>query len=178
MLFIQLTGLSGAGKTTIASLAAASLNNQGHPTKVIDGDVYRQTLCRDLGFSKADRQENIRRLSAVAAETAASGTIAILSAINPYEDTRCWVEANHQAYTVWISCPLDVLMQRDTKGLYKRAMLPDEDPLKIHNLTGVDDPYEIPVQPALMLSTHLESSTDSATRLVVFILQQIKVLGR
>ncbi|MBV8253697.1 MAG: adenylyl-sulfate kinase [Chitinophaga sp.] len=173
MRFIQLTGLSGAGKTTIATAVQQQLSQQGYTVEVIDGDVYRQTLCKDLGFSREDRYENIRRLSALAAEKTKDGIITLLSVIHPYEAMRAWAASTYGAHTVWIHCPLNVLLQRDTKGLYHRAMLPDGHPEKLHNLTGVNDPYEEPVSPQLIIHTHEEAIENSVQRLSSYILASL-----
>ncbi|RAJ80022.1 adenylylsulfate kinase [Chitinophaga dinghuensis] len=173
MRFIQLTGLSGAGKTTIANAVQERLRQQGYQTEVIDGDVYRQTLCKDLGFSREDRYENIRRLSTVAAEKTKAGVITLLSVIHPYEEMRKWAADNYGAHTIWIHCPLETLLDRDTKGLYRRALLPDGHPEKLHNLTGVNDPYEVPVSPQLIIHTHEETIHDAVERLSSYILASL-----
>ena len=140
MLFIQFTGLSGAGKSTIASGVKAVLERKGYRVEVIDADIYRPILCPDLGFSKHDRIENIRRLGFVATLLAKNGVITILAAINPYELARKELVANGtKVKTVWINCDLETLIKRDTKGLYHKALLPNNSPNKIHNLTGVND---------------------------------------
>ena len=171
MLLIQMTGLSGTGKTTLSQKAQTLLENQGLKVEIIDGDVYRKTLCKDLGFSKKDRYENIRRLGSLAYQYVNEGTIAIVAAINPYEEIRKELKENYGAKTVWIKCDLDILIKRDTKGLYKKAQLPDGHPEKILNLTGVNDTYEIPVSPDLTIDTGIESADQSADRLYQFIYQ-------
>lgn len=170
MRMIQLTGLSGAGKSTLAALAAGWLNDSGKNTMVIDGDVFRQTLCRDLGFSKADRQENIRRLAAFAATEMEKGTCVIIAAINPFDAVREELKNKYGALTVYIKCALPVLIQRDTKGLYQRALLPDEHPDKIKNLTGVNDPFEEPAQADLVIETDSTDAASAAKQLYDFIL--------
>jgi adenylylsulfate kinase len=170
MVLIQLTGLSGSGKTTLAYGVRKQLEEQGITVHVIDGDEYRKTLCRDLGFSKADRQENVRRLGAAAHGLLQPGAVAIISAISPYEGIRKELETKYEAHTVWVHCPLNVLMERDTKGLYHRAQLPENDPQRVTNLTGVNDTYEQPASPALRIDTHLttpEAATDQLCRYVL-----------
>src|SRR5439155_23541254 len=119
--------LSGAGKTTLARSVKTSLEKEGLPVEIIDGDNYRKTICKDLGFSREDRMENIRRLGSLADSFVQQQRIAIIAAINPYEEVRRELEQKYGARTVWIYCPLKVLIERDTKGLYKRAFLPDDD---------------------------------------------------
>lgn len=171
MHLLQFTGLSGAGKTTIARSIKTALEAQGQPVAIIDGDVYRKNLCADLGFSAAHRQENIRRLGAVAHGFVCRGSIAIVAAINPYESARRHMAHAYGARTVWLDCPLEVLQQRDTKGLYRRAALPEGHHEKLYDLTGVNDPYERPAAPDLILHTGKESVDISVTRLLDFIRQ-------
>lgn len=174
MLVVQMTGLSGAGKSSIARAAQQQLRDAGFLVEILDGDEYRKNLCPDLGFSPADRQENIRRLGFVAGVLARNGVIALIAAINPYESAR---QALRDAYpnvlTVWVDCALDVLQQRDTKGLYERAALPDGHPEKVYNLTGVNDPFEQPQHPDLVLNTHEETLEQSTRRLLSFLLQRV-----
>ncbi len=169
MMLIQLTGLSGAGKTTIANKVKQLLTDDGLSAMVVDGDEYRQTLCRDLGFSRADRQENIRRLGSLAGFFVKQGAITIIAAINPYEMVRTELEERYAAKTVWVNCDLEELIRRDTKGLYKRALLPDGNPDKITNLTGVNDTFEAPHAAHLVLNTGAESPEQSAGKLYQFI---------
>jgi adenylylsulfate kinase len=171
-MILQFTGLSGAGKTTLAQAIQPLLQQQQIEVVIIDGDVYRNTLCKDLGFSKADRCENIRRLGKVAHEAATADNVVIIAAINPYQAIRKELEAQYNAQTVWIQCHIDVLAQRDTKGLYKRAALPDGHPEKINNLTGVNDVYEPPTNPQLVINTASEQPDISAEKLFRFIMAQ------
>lgn len=169
-MLIQFTGLSGAGKSTIAQLVKARLKLEGYSVEVIDADVYRPVLCPDLGFSKADRVENIRRLGFVANLLARNGIITILAAINPYEVSRReMIAKGAHVKTVWINCDLDTLIERDTKGLYNRASLPDGHADKLYNLTGVNDAYEMPVMPDLIINTHTETVDTSVDTVVAFI---------
>lgn len=173
MVLIQLTGLSGAGKTSIAFRVQQMLLQRDIAAEIIDGDMYRKTICKDLGFTPADRRENIRRLGAVAQDIVLRNTIAIIAAINPYDDVRKELKENYNARTVWIHCALDILVERDTKGLYRKALLPSDHPDKIPNLTGVNDVYEIPIGADLVIYTHTEDLETSAVRLFAFILDNI-----
>lgn len=176
MLLIQMTGLSGAGKSSIAAITGESLAVLGHRVELLDGDHYRQHLCRDLGFSKNDRLENIRRLGFVGLALARHGVISILAAINPYEEARAALKNSSPfVKTVHIDCPLDVVRQRDTKGLYRKALLPADHPDHIGHFTGISDPYEWPSQPDLTIRTAAETKEQSAERLTNFILQTIQL---
>ncbi|MGM9478965.1 adenylyl-sulfate kinase [Pedobacter sp. GSP4] len=173
MLLLQITGLSGAGKTTLSEMVSFRLKEMGLSCIVIDGDVYRKTLCSDLGFSKADRLENIRRLGKLAHQHVQQGTIALIAAINPFEAARRELKELYNAQTVWVDCPLDTLKERDTKGLYRKAFLPEHHPDKLHNLSGVNDSYEKPLKADLYIGTHLLSPEDAAQKLFNFIAAQL-----
>lgn len=166
MILIQFTGLSGAGKTTLAHKVSEELAGLGFKSVVLDGDVYRKTLCKDLGFSYADRIENIKRLGKLAHEYVLKGDVAIVSAINPFEEGRQELQLRYGAKTIWIDCALEVLQKRDTKGLYKRAVLPEGHPEKLTNLTGVNDRYEKPVNADLHIFTHVDDIETSVSRIV------------
>ena len=172
MLFIQMTGLSGAGKSTISQAAKDILTELGYKVELIDGDDYRRHLCRDLGFSKADRLENIHRLGFVGLTLAKHGVIAILAAINPYEEARAALrQKSPLVKTVFGDCPLSITSERDTKGLYRKALLPNDHPEHIGHFTGISDPYEPPLNPDLTIQTASLSVDESVKRLVDFILQ-------
>ena len=171
-MIIQLCGLSGAGKTTIATSVKEKAIAYHTPIEIIDGDNYREFLCKDLGFSKEDRCENIRRLGFVASRLSDHGIVCIISAINPYDEIRNELSVAYgQVKTVYVDCPVDELINRDTKGLYKRALLPDDHPDKVSNLTGINDPFEAPVNPDLHLHTDKSSIADCTNELFSFILQ-------
>ena len=169
-MIVQFTGLSGAGKTSIAEKLKQLLEAKGFAAEVIDGDKYRQTICKGLGFSKEDRCENIRRLGKVAHEFSRQGVISIISAINPYDEVRWELRRLYNAKIIWIDCALDVLIARDTKGLYKRALLPDGHPDKLHNLTGINDTYELPIDADLIIDTGAESLHESVEQVLTFVL--------
>jgi adenylyl-sulfate kinase len=148
---VWLTGLSGAGKTTIARALEAELRLQGRAVCVLDGDCLRRGLCADLGFSPADRQENIRRVGEVARLFADAGLICIVALISPYRRDRDRARAAAPAgrfVEVYINAPLAVCEQRDPKGLYARARAGE-----LKDFTGVDAPYEAPSNPEVELRT-------------------------
>lgn len=173
MLLIQMTGLSGAGKSTLANRVKQLLQQEGIEVSVVDGDEYRKTLCADLGFSKEDRCENIRRLGRVADSLCRKGAVAIIAAINPYQQVREELTNRYNARTVFIQCPIPVLIERDTKGLYKRALQAQNIPGSISNLTGINDTYEAPSAPDLMLDTSQLTAHTAAEQLTAFIKQQL-----
>ena len=143
--------------------------------EVIDGDEYRAGLCSDLGFSKEDRNTNIRRLGFVSKVLARNNVISIIAAINPYDDVRSELDAlGPNVKTVYVKCDLGTLKKRDTKGLYKKALLPDGDPDKIYNFTGISDPFEEPSNPDLTIETNLELLQESARKLEKFIVGSVK----
>ena|SRR5436305_1003665 len=168
-MIIQLTGLPGAGKSTLALAVKTELEKNGTAVEVIDGDQYRRTLCNDLGFSKLDRFENMRRLARVAHSFALQGRIVIIAAINPYEEIRKEISTHYNAKTVWLHCPLEILIQRDPKGLYHRALLAEGHPEKISNLTGINDPFDIPLHPDLKIDTSELNLHEATSKMVGFI---------
>ena len=138
--------------------------------EIIDGDEYRKSLCADLEFSRKDRTTNIRRLAFVASKLAKYDVISIISAINPYEQIRQEVADQYSnVKTVYIKCNLQELIRRDTKGIYSKALLPDDDVNKINNLSGVNDLFEPPVTPDLVIETDNESIFESSQKLINFI---------
>ncbi|OQP50286.1 adenylyl-sulfate kinase [Niastella yeongjuensis] len=173
-MIIQLTGLSGAGKTTLATGAKSLLEKHALVTEIIDGDVYRKTLCKDLGFSPKDRMENIRRLGKLAWSFKEQTDIILIAAINPFEAIRNELRDQYDSKTVWVKCDMAVLIKRDPKKLYKRALLHDDHPDKIYNLTGVNDKYEIPAAPDLIIDTSLETPAQSVQKLYEFLLSNKK----
>lgn len=174
MILIQLFGLSGAGKTTLAHAVKDELKSKNLKVEIIDGDEYRKVICKDLSFTQNDRIENIRRLGFVGNILARNGIIAILSAISPYEVAREELKTQYEnVYSVWLECPLEELIRRDTKGLYRRALLPSNDPDKINNLTGVNDIFEIPKNPDMIINTKDIDINDAKNRLVNFIYEKI-----
>src|SRR5271167_2406123 len=156
------TGLSGAGKSTIANLAAQELRLRGHRVEILDGDEVRTNLSKGLGFSKDDRDTNIRRIGYVCKLLARNGVIAISAAISPYREIRDEVRAQHDHFfEVYVKCPLDTLVERDVKGLYAKALRGE-----IASFTGVSDPYEEPLDPELVIESHRETVQESLQRLL------------
>lgn len=159
---VWLTGLSGAGKTTIADRLAETLRASGLCVELVDGDHVRQTLCADLGYSKEDRDENVRRIGFVAGWHAMVGRAAIVSAISPYAEARARTRDGVENYVeVFVDCGLDVLVCRDPKGLYKKALSG-----VIPHFTGVSDPYERPEHPDVHVLTD-EQPVDACVAQVV-----------
>jgi len=167
-MFIQMTGLSGAGKTTLAKEVGASLQAKGFKVEIIDGDEYRTGLCNDLGFSKEDRNTNIRRLGFVGKVLSRNNVITIMSAINPYDNIRKELEETCGAKTVFIKCPVEKCIERDVKGLYAKALSGE-----IKNFTGISDPFEEPETPDLIIDTSLFTIQESAIKLEAFIVEGV-----
>ena len=174
MVLIQFTGLSGSGKTTLALNVQKLLHQKGYVVEVIDGDVYRQKFCSDLGFSKEDRYESIKRLFSIAEGFVKSNKIVLMAVINPYEYLRNELGKNDFVKLVYLDCKLENLIKRDTKGLYFKALLPDENPNKILNFTGISDVFEIPKIADLVLKTDSETVAVSQSKLYNFIIQIIE----
>jgi len=154
-LTVWLTGLPASGKTTVATGLAASLGGHSRPVVVLDGDVLRAGVSRDLDFSAAGRAEAVRRAGEAALIAALGGSIAIAALVSPSAPARRRVRRLHESagigfLEVWLSTPLSVCEQRDPKGLYRRARLGEVD-----NLTGVQSPYEAPTDPEVTLPTHV-----------------------
>lgn len=155
------TGLSGAGKSTLSEIIEQRLRERGHNVEVLDGDIVRTHLSKGLGFSREDRDTNIKRIAFVCGLLTRNGVVCISAAISPYREAREWArEAIGNFVEVYVSCPLEVCRQRDVKGLYK---LVDEG--KIKNFTGVDDPYEPPEHPDLVIETNKETVEESVARI-------------
>ena len=173
-LAIQMTGMSGAGKSTLTRLVSQRLKKRGLLVELIDGDEYRANLCNDLGFSKEDRNTNIRRLGFVSKVLSRNNVITIIAAINPYEEVRKELNSKDKNLkTVYVKCDVNELIERDVKGLYKRALLPDGHPDKVYNFTGISDPFEEPTNPDLVINTAEQTVEKSVKVLEQFILREI-----
>jgi len=160
------TGLSGSGKSTLAQYLTPKLIELGKRVEVLDGDEVRENLSKGLGFSKEDRDTNIRRIGYVANMLSRNGVVAITAAISPYSAIRREVRAGCQAafVEVYVECPLGVLEERDTKGLYKKARQG-----LIKNFTGISDPYEAPEHAEVRLNTADESIEQSAEKILGYL---------
>jgi adenylylsulfate kinase len=146
---VWFTGLSGAGKSTIVDAVAAELRQQGLKVEVLDGDVVRTWLTQGLGFSRADRDTNVRRVGFVADLLSRNGVITLVSLISPYREIRDEVRAMSKNFVeVYVSTPLGVCEQRDVKGLYAKARSGE-----IKEFTGISDPYEPPLNPEILCNT-------------------------
>jgi adenylylsulfate kinase len=165
-LTLWFTGLSGSGKSTLATYLTPKLKELGKKVEILDGDEVRENLSKGLGFSKEDRDTNIRRIGFVANMLARNGVVAITAAISPYKDVRNEVRSKAQAafVEVYVHCPIDVLEERDTKGLYKKAKAGI-----IKNFTGISDPYEAPETPEVTVDTSKETIEESAEKILVFL---------
>jgi adenylyl-sulfate kinase len=171
---VWFTGLSGAGKTTVANIVEAELEQRGHVVDHLDGDIVRTHLSKGLGFSKEDRDENIHRIGWVASRLARAGAAVIVSAISPYEaarrHARTLVEPHAPVVEVYVSTSLDECARRDPKGLYAAAFAGE-----LPNFTGVSAPYEAPTSPEIVLDTTGISPSESA-RVVLDRLAQLEVV--
>ena len=160
---VWFTGLSGAGKTTIAERLERVLRERGRKVEVLDGDVVRTNLSKGLGFSKEDRDINIRRIGFVAELLARNGVVAITAAISPYRDIRDEIRAVHDGnfVEVYAMCSIEKLTERDVKGLYAKALRGE-----LENFTGVSDPYEEPLHAEVVIDTEHETEDESLAKLV------------
>ena len=169
------TGLPSSGKSTLARLVAVELKARDHFVEILDGDEVRKHLTKGLGFSREDRDENIRRIGYVCRLLSRNGAVAIAAAISPYRAVRNEVRAGHEAnrfIEVFVNAPVEVCIQRDVKGLYKKALAGE-----IKNFTGINDPYEPPQAPELSIETSAEPEQQSAARILAY-LEQLGLVER
>jgi adenylylsulfate kinase len=156
------TGLSGAGKSTLSVAVAGVLRERGQRVEVLDGDVVRTNLSKGLGFSREDRDTNIRRIGFVANLLSRNDVVAVVAAISPYRATRAEVRADIGRFVeVHVRCSLEELIRRDVKGLYQRALRGE-----VAQFTGVSDPYEPPLNPEVVVDTDQESVEQSVGKIV------------
>ncbi len=164
---IWFTGLSGAGKSTLSEAIQQRLKGHGRNVEILDGDVVRTHLSKGLGFSREDRDTNIKRIAFVCGLLTRNGVACISAAISPYRETRAWARQEIGNFVeIYVKCPIEVCRQRDVKGLYK---LVDEG--KIKNFTGVDDPYEEPENPELVIETDKETVEESVNRIFATLIE-------
>ena len=167
------TGLSGAGKSTLSEYLISIFKSRGYRVELLDGDEIRTNLSKGLTFSKEDRDTNVRRIGWVARVLARNGVIAITAAISPYKDIRDEIRADVDAegrskfVEVYAYAPLEALVERDVKGLYKKALAGE-----IKQFTGVSDPYEAPENPEITAYTSTESVEASADRILAYLKEQ------
>ncbi len=159
------TGLPCSGKSTLAEIIAKDLEKRGRLVDILDGDVVRTHLTKGLGFSKEDRDTNIRRIGYVCGLISKHGGIAISAAISPYrnvrDEVRAGVSKNSVFVEIFVDTPLEVCIQRDVKGMYKKALAGE-----MKGFTGIDDPYEPPMNPELVIKTIEENEQQSAARIL------------
>jgi len=166
---VWFTGLPCSGKTAVADRVAEILRTRGYRVERLDGDIVRQSLTRDLGYSREDRNENIRRVTFVAKLLTRNGVIVLTSFISPYRDIRAYARQEIGEFVeVYTKCPLEVCIQRDVKGMYQKALRGE-----IKEFTGISDPYEEPLNPELVLETDKESLEESVDK----VLAKLKELG-
>ena len=167
------TGLSGAGKSTLSERLLREFQTRGYKVELLDGDEVRTNLSKGLGFSKEDRDTNVRRIGWVARVLARNGVIAITAAISPYAEVRNEIRADVETegrtsfVEVYAHAPLNALVERDVKGLYKKAIAGE-----IKNFTGVSDPYEEPENPDVTVETSVDSVDDSVTQILAFLTEK------
>jgi len=159
---VWFTGLPCSGKSAIADRLAEILRSKGYKVERLDGDIVRQSLTRDLGFSREDRNENIRRVTFVAKLLTRNGVIVLTSFISPYRDIRGYARQEIGEFLeVYTKCPLEVCIQRDVKGMYQKALRGE-----IKEFTGISDPYEEPLNPELILETDKETLEESVAKVL------------
>ena len=167
-LILWFTSLSGAGKSTIANIVDARLHMLGRHTYLLDGDIVRLGLSKDLGFSMSDRVENIRRVAEVAGLMVDAGLITLVAFISPFRRERAMARSlvgSNEFVEIFIDTPIAVAESRDLKGLYKKARRGE-----LKNFTGIDSPYEPPENPDIRIDTTLLSAEEAAERIVWFVL--------
>ncbi len=166
---VWFTGLSGSGKSTLAQAVAQMLRDLNFRVEILDGDELRRTFCADLGFTREDREENVLRIGNAAQQQTSLGFIALVAVIAPYREVRAEVRRRLGAYMeIFVDAPLQLSIERDPKGLYKRAQSGE-----IPCFTGISDPYEIPSAPEVVCHTDAESIDESAAKALAAILGRI-----
>jgi len=171
-LTLWFTGLSGAGKSTIAEIVEAELRARGLNVEVLDGDVVRTSLSEGLGFSKEDRDTNIRRIAFVADLLSRNGVVAITAAISPYREIRGEARElmGDRFVEIFVKASVEECARRDVKGLYEKAFRGE-----IKEFTGVSDPYEPPLDPEIIIDTEVETIEESATKVLAYLDSRVRV---
>lgn len=165
---VWLTGLPASGKTTIAGVLEERLRGEGLKVEVMDGDEVRRNLSPDLGFTKEDREIHARRVAFVSKLLARNGVAVIVALISPYRSFRAHVRESVPNFVeTYVRCPVEECARRDPKGLYQKAMAGE-----IKDFTGVNDPYEEPEAPEILLDTHLETTDESAGKILQWLSDQ------
>jgi 3',5'-nucleoside bisphosphate phosphatase len=174
-LCVWLTGLSGSGKSTVGRLVAGHLRDLGHRVEVLDGDDLRQNLSADLGFSREDRNRNVHRIAWVSDLLSRNGVITFVAAVSPFREPRDAARARmgNRFLEVYVRASVEACERRDVKGLYQRARSG-----QIQGFTGVDDPYEEPLSPELVIDTESESAEESAARLIALVEERLAGVAR
>ena len=163
------TGLPCSGKSTIADAVATELQQRGLKAERLDGDIIRKHLWKELGFSKEDRDENIRRAAFLAKLLTKNGIAVLTSFISPYRELRDYARREIDDFVeIYVKCPVEVCIQRDTRGMYKKALAGE-----IQNFTGVSDPYEEPLNPEVLIESDKETLGES----IVKVIDGLKELG-
>jgi len=167
------TGLSGAGKSTISAIVERELRQRGVKVEVLDGDVVRTHLSKGLSFSKEDRDTNIRRIGWVCEVLSRNGVCAIAAAISPYREIRDEIRARIPRFVeVYVEAPIAVLAERDVKGLYKKALAGE-----IKNFTGVDDPYEPPLNPEVTCTSDGRETPEQSAAKIIARLEEMRLIS-
>ena len=160
---VWFTGLPCSGKTTVADRVAENLRNKGHRVERLDGDTVRQGLTSDLGFTKEDRDENIKRITFVSKLLTKNGVMVLATFVSPYRERRKKTREEIGDFVeVYTRCPIEVCIARDVKGMFNKALAGE-----ISNFTGIDDPYEEPDDPELILDTDKESIDESVQKVLI-----------
>jgi adenylyl-sulfate kinase len=159
---LWLTGLPCSGKTTLGQVIVERLLATGRRAELLDGDVLRRDRWKDLGFTRSDREENVRRIGRLAQDLASQGIIAVVSAVSPYRSIRDEVRRGSPGFVeIYVNAPLAVCEERDVKGMYRRARLGE-----LKGFTGIDDPYEPPLHPEIECRTDLETIGESVDKIL------------